>query len=297
MNVQMTETDIKNETSTIGRFPDIKQAVFMTLYFWLAAIILITILTFTLPKYFIKNNVFLISVLTGITVFIILLILGGKKTKKPLKEIFPFRHFNTGIILPLILATAGSIIVFSEIDHISHLLFPMFHIKRHLEFYVGKQAFLFLVIVIPFLEELFFRGLILGGFLTRYTVNKAIIASSIIFAFFYIPNQVFSGFFIGIFYGWLFANTRSLLPGIFAHSLFNLGGWLSFNLTKIDIHGFVQRINNYNLSIVEFQPLWFDLCGLAVFATGIYLLNAILKKGGLKNGGRQMHEVQEAGGN
>jgi len=277
----MTENMIENETATPKHYPDIKQTVVLLFSFWLIALILTIISVFIFPKF--KKNDILGAIAIEIITSLVVLLWGSKKTKKPFRKIFPFYSFNVNIILPIILIIVGFGVILSEIDNITRWLLPMpkFLGEIFLDLLRGKQAFFPIVIVAPFMEELLFRGLILGGFLTHYTVKKAIIASAVIFALFHlIPYQFFSGFFVGIFLGWLFFKTNSLIPCIFAHALFNLGSWLCLNLIKIDIPGFSHSNSNYDLSIVQFQPLWFDLCGLTIFLIGIYLLNAILKKKG-----------------
>jgi membrane protease YdiL (CAAX protease family) len=88
------------------------------------------------------------------------------------------------------------------------------------------------------LEEFVFRGVILTMFLNKYSSTKAIVFSSISFGVIHLLNlsgdkeliwvlgQVIWSTIIGLFYGYLFVKTRSLLPVVLVHYLGNLFiGW------------------------------------------------------------------------
>ena len=84
------------------------------------------------------------------------------------------------------------------------------------------------------LEEFIFRGIILVVFLNKYSSIKAIIYSAISFGLIHLLNlssdkelvwvlgQVIWNSVTGLFYGYLFLRTRSLLPVVLVHYLFNL---------------------------------------------------------------------------
>ena len=84
------------------------------------------------------------------------------------------------------------------------------------------------------LEEFIFRGIILVVFLNKYSSIKAIIYSAISFGLIHLLNlandreliwvlgQVIYTSVAGLFYGYLFLRTRSLLPAVLVHYLLNL---------------------------------------------------------------------------
>ena len=75
----------------------------------------------------------------------------------------------------------------------------------------------------PFAEEMFFRGFILSGLTTRFSVTFALIASSLIFGLSHIAISVIIPVFIsGILLGVLYIKTRSIWPCIAAHGAQNL---------------------------------------------------------------------------
>lgn len=83
-------------------------------------------------------------------------------------------------------------------------------------------------------EEVAFRGIALTVFLSRYSERKSIVFSSIGFGlmhllnlgsgreFVWVMGQVVWAFAIGLFYGYVFIRTRSLLPSMIVHYLGNV---------------------------------------------------------------------------
>ena len=83
-------------------------------------------------------------------------------------------------------------------------------------------------------EEAGFRGIVLTVFLSRYSERKSIIFSSLGFGLMHSLNlmngadlvwvmgQVVWAFFMGLFYGYVFVRTRSLLPPMIVHYLGNV---------------------------------------------------------------------------
>ncbi|UCF06568.1 MAG: CPBP family intramembrane metalloprotease [bacterium] len=83
-------------------------------------------------------------------------------------------------------------------------------------------------------EEIGFRGVILTLFLARYARNKSIVIAASAFALLHLLNllsgretvwvigQLGWSFFMGVFYGYLFVKTGSLLPPMLVHYLGNV---------------------------------------------------------------------------
>jgi membrane protease YdiL (CAAX protease family) len=90
-------------------------------------------------------------------------------------------------------------------------------------------SFLMVVVAAPVLEEIFFRGILLEGFLHNYSPKKAILLSALIFGGIHInPMQVPGAFLIGLFLGWVYWKTRTLLPVILIHLSNNLISFLVY---------------------------------------------------------------------
>ncbi|MDY7228321.1 CPBP family intramembrane glutamic endopeptidase [Hyalangium rubrum] len=84
-------------------------------------------------------------------------------------------------------------------------------------------SFASVVLLAPLLEEVLFRGLILEGLLKNYRPSTAIAVSALLFGVVHLnPWQGIAGALMGIFLGWLYWKTRSLLPCILVHATSNL---------------------------------------------------------------------------
>jgi membrane protease YdiL (CAAX protease family) len=201
------------------------------------------------------------------------LLWGFRKTRAPLREVFPFVPIRRVILFPMLLTVIGCIIVLSELDNAVLLVLPI--PPRYAVLFsamMGPRAgfwgpLLALVIVAPLTEELLFRGLILHGFLSRYGVRKAILTSAVLFGAFHLnPWQLLPATVIGMVFGWWLVRTGSLIPCIAGHAVFNGVPWVLVRFLHLDIPGFVG-----GSARAEFQPLWFDLAGLLLAAAGILL--------------------------
>ncbi len=86
------------------------------------------------------------------------------------------------------------------------------------------------VVVIPLGEELFFRGLLLRGFLLRYGPRTALVLTSLLFAVVHFNPWGLPGIFlVGILLGWLVLRSGSLWPACLGHALYNLTAILALN--------------------------------------------------------------------
>jgi membrane protease YdiL (CAAX protease family) len=83
-------------------------------------------------------------------------------------------------------------------------------------------AWLLAGLLVPFTEEVFFRGFILRGLRSKTGHWPAILLSSGVFAVFHIdPGLYVPTFLLGVAFAWVSLKTRSLWPTIMTHSLQN----------------------------------------------------------------------------
>ena len=151
----------------------------------------------------------------------------------------------------------------------------MAELMKHL-----KDANIGLVIlafaVVPALcEEIAFRGFLLSGFRRLGRVKLAVIMSSIAFgAIHMIPHQVFNATLLGLVLGAMCVQTRSLLPGVAFHFVYNSLGILHDRIGKDvptdHIWGYFFRMED---GALRYQPAL--LCLLSVLCIG--LLNRLLQ--------------------
>jgi len=121
-------------------------------------------------------------------------------------------------------------------------------------------------------EEVAFRGIVLTVFLRKYSKRKSIIFSSIGFGFIHLLNllfgrepiwvlgQVIWAFILGLFYGYVFVGTRSLLPTMIVHYLSNafigsLTGYLQ-SRAAIEIQALYGVIFSFGLVPTTLMILW-----------------------------------------
>lgn len=138
-----------------------------------------------------------------------------------------------------------------------------------------------MVIAAPILEELIFRGIILDGLLKKYSPLKSILVSSFLFGMVHLnPWQFIAGLLIGIFCGWVYYRTRSLLACIIIHFAANLSGFSVRFFIDIEAHMDDTIFEMYggitNLIAVIFVSI-------IAITTCIYVLNKEFEKDDIKN--------------
>ena len=121
-------------------------------------------------------------------------------------------------------------------------------------------------------EEVAFRGIVLTVFLRKYSKRKSIIFSSIGFGLIHLLNllfgrepiwvlgQVIWAFILGLFYGYVFVGTRSLLPTMIVHYLSNafIGSLTGYLQTRaaIEIQALYGVIFSFGLVPTTLMILW-----------------------------------------
>ena len=124
-----------------------------------------------------------------------------------------------GLTLPLIF------MFMVTVDTALMALFPMTPQERALlnSLNAGSVTMIVVICVLaPVLEEMLFRGIILRSFLGQYPKWAAILASAGLFGFAHMNIYQYVGaVIIGVFLGWLYERTRSLLPCIALHAAYN----------------------------------------------------------------------------
>lgn len=138
--------------------------------------------------------------------------------------------------------------------------------------------FIFPMIIAPIIEEVLYRGIILQGFLTRYSPVRAIIFSSLLFGIWHLSiPQMIIGTILGIFLSWIFIRTKSLTIAIICHSIAN--ALLVGNITPKIIEIFSGiNITTVTPATIPIFPLWFIGGSLCFSVLGILFLHRTLPK-------------------
>ncbi len=213
------------------------------------------------------------QVVIGILSFAPVIGLGLWRSRLPRREVIPLKAVRPLVLAPLVPAACGLVILVSEADNLARSLGTpevFADLLRHLT-QGSFWAVIALVVVAPLTEELLFRGVMLTGFLRRYTVVRAVLYSAILFAISHLnPYQLAGGLATGVFLGWLYTRTRSLWPCIAMHAIFNAHVFLVPILRdrcQFHVRGFSDAASP---GIVQFQPAWFDAMGVALLFLGIW---------------------------
>ncbi|MDE0043386.1 MAG: type II CAAX endopeptidase family protein, partial [Candidatus Poribacteria bacterium] len=203
-------------------YPDIRQAV------WLLIRVVLWMILLSIPlgvvDYFVDYPLYkhpAVLAIMNLAAFGLVLKWGIGKTGRTLEEICPTSSVVASLYPVMALLCMGANILLSETDNILRIVLPApeWVMQSLVELVGGKHSLwgsvLILVIVAPITEEFLFRGLILDGFLRKYSVRKAILVSALLFAAFHLnPWQFVAAFVVGILFAWWRVNTGSILPGI-----------------------------------------------------------------------------------
>ena len=184
------------------------------------------------------------------------------------------RHIVPLMVYPLLLA--GTLCLGILIEPLTVLVPTPDWLKKALEEAFTKNVILSAVIGAPVFEEWLFRGVILAGFLKRYSPTTAIVLSATIFALIHLnPAQSIGAFFIGLALGWLFYRTGSLWPGMVVHFINNAASSLVFLSDET-----MDMTTNTTLAWVGNSTNYIILLALsAAVVTGCYLgLNRLLPR-------------------
>ncbi len=148
--------------------------------------------------------------------------------RKPIKAVLHIPYSRAWIRLSImtVLASIVAIFLYSfaiyKID-VSYLMPPQ--VPKNI---LGEEGFtlinLFAIVVwVPFVEELFFRGFLLTSWIPNYGHAKSILLVSLVFMFVHShPGLYFPVFTSSLFLSYLFIKTKSLWPAVLSHAALNL---------------------------------------------------------------------------
>ena len=136
----------------------------------------------------------------------------------PLKE-KAFRYGYAAITICFIALAVNNIIGYSDLEEISEL-----YAQVHYELYQGPffVRFLCLGLVVPYAEEVLYRGVFFGRMKEIGSPVKAIIVSALVFGIMH-GNlvQLVYGFFVGLVLAYFADKNQSVLPAFIGHAAAN----------------------------------------------------------------------------
>jgi hypothetical protein len=210
------------------------------------------------------------------------LAIGKRIGRESWREILPLKPVSPLLVLVAGITLLGAFIVLAEVDNLLRLVLPpprwfsslFSSLMNFKEYPFG--SFFTLVLVAPLTEECLFRGQIMRGFLSRFSVCKAIVVSSILFGLLHLnPWQFASAAFGGLLLGWWRVRTGSLWLCFLGHALQNGTALFAPHLPF--------RIAGFNTGDPfgpwqGFQPWWLDLGGLVLLVGGVWVFHRLAPK-------------------
>jgi membrane protease YdiL (CAAX protease family) len=202
--------------------------------------------------------------------------LGLQWSGVPLTTACPLRPFPLRIVPALLVASYGATILLLEMA--GWIPMPESFRQGMVQQMAQANWLLFLlpvVVVAPVAEEMFFRGLLLRGYLARYSVTTAIWGSAILFALFHLnPWQALIALPLGVAYAWLALRTGSVLPSMLSHAMVNFS--TNFLLQPL------AAVLGYSAAQLQearhFPPLMLGI-GAVLTVAGCYVISQQLGRG------------------
>jgi membrane protease YdiL (CAAX protease family) len=210
---------------------------------------------------------------TSLVVASILLLFTLIYKKHSFSAYFSFIKFRASIFIPIVVIISGLFLFESSLigeyigrDYHSNMI--DFHRMFQYNYPDLLIVSLFFIIVAPICEELIFRGFILKKMLSKYGPVFSIVFSAILYAFIFVNAAgMIEAFALGLFLGIIFYISKSVLPGIIAHFLFNLLAVLQYPIMEL--------FGIYKTNIVDLAGANFSLMGgigVILLILGILLL-------------------------
>ena len=269
MNLNQSESllDINsnNDTYIKSAYPNVKSIIrlfFVVLFYMIICGIVAGIVFYVLDIYNLKSPL-LRSFLNFLMYTIAILVTiryAIKKIKKQENHSFSISLNKIPIwLLPVVIISAISLVVLLE--RIAAFIPMPLPVQKFFEKAFTKDIFSIITMIIaaPILEEILCRGIILRGLLKNYHVHKAILISAIFFAAIHMnPWQAIPAFFGGLFLGWVYYKTQSIIPGIIIHATINCTASIFLFLPKNQQSFFSLLGMSYYITLYTFSVLIFS---------------------------------------
>ncbi len=197
------------------------------------------------------------------------LIIGRRVSRSSFGEIFRSTPIPWSIIVPVTAVLFGVWVLIIEGSAFVTNAFPMSESMLELMRMLTDSPWVtipLLSIAAPILEEGLFRGIVLRGLLERHDPWKAIVMSAFLFAAAHANVwQLPASLVTGVFFGWLYFRTRSLLLCILLHA--------AHNFTFSAFGRYVENVAgaSSDAATIPFVPWWVVAAGVILLVAGIYM--------------------------
>ncbi len=210
---------------TIGKL------ILITLFFYLP--ILTTQLIFKQAGP--SNNIFIVLYLSLSTILVNVLLISYAVKRKNFESFMIQNDLKQLRLSFLPVAFVSTLALFFVVDPLDQILPSS---KIHLNYLeelmrLKTYSFIVIVVIVPILEEILFRGIILRDLLHKFSPFRAIAISALLFAAIHFNlAQLVTGFIGGLFLGYLFWQTKSILTCISAHMVYNAFSFFSYHFLR-----------------------------------------------------------------
>ncbi len=233
-NTDTLITDLENtRSSDTNAYPNIKSVItlfFVSIAFMFLVAIPVGVISIGIPKSG-PNASLLRSLLNSIAYVASLFVIinyAVKRSKKQRNSAFNI-NFNKiqGWLIPVIII--GTLALIIPLSDVSDWIPMPESTRKFFEEVFTRDIFSIVTATIaaPIMEEILCRGIVLKGLLKNYAPLKAILISALFFSLIHLnPWQSIPAFFGGLYIGWVYYKTQSVIPGMIIHFTINATGTL-----------------------------------------------------------------------
>lgn len=192
---------------------------------------------------------------TSILLFVPFIFWFAKKTDTNFKDSLFVPDLST-VIKMIVVVVLAQTIVLSPLIHIDNF----FELLKNSELRIFGKAIrplfplldLRLILIVPIIEELFFRGLVLKNFLKKYSPLYAILLSSILFGVYHLNlDTLIFHISLGIIIGTLYFKTNSMILVMLAHIIWNALSLFKYDYIVLDLTSSILHLFVYLTAITS----------------------------------------------
>ena len=260
-------------------YPNLRQAIWLTSLLVLLELgigLLISVVD-SISGESLGNNSYVMGLVAFAALLLIVSYVSRRTDRRWVSFLRPAKSQIDWRVWPcVVFSIAGIVVVIHELNKALVCVFPLPEsIQDIYQTTVGRgtslPSALFLgTVVAPYVEEMFYRGIVLSGLLAKNTRTWAIIWSSILFAASHLdPWQFPATLVAGGVLAWWVIRTGSLWPAIVGHALNNL---IFTTFSHFEIPYFAL---SDDLNVVAFNPWWWSAGGAVLAAIGLWWFHLV----------------------
>src|SRR6056297_244604 len=193
---------------------------------------------------FVNSNIIYFSIIGVLISAVILTKFTLNKRNQKYKKFIAnnFKRINFEIVLITLITAVSLSIVILNIN--SFIISPDYDNPLLKTIFKSNMiGIIFALLIAPIMEEVIFRGIILGGLKKNYSIISALLISSLLFSISHFTLvQLVPTFIAGLYFGYIFYKSGSLLLSMFAHFSYNL-----LPIILVQSSGIAEKLINFKL--------------------------------------------------